>query len=155
MSAFVQHTSALCLSFGLLFSLVSPRLDALFAANFSTIEAQAMVRHFGLAMLFLASLCIAVQDQPPQQLSSLLVAWHAGVMGAWSVEITVLGAFRSCPVHTRCCVYAGAAFQMLLLCEGLIEVGPSVYASAAAAAAVGAASVASATERPDAAKHKK
>lgn len=136
--AFLQHTSFLCLSFGALFSIVSPRLNAMFDAHFSTVEALTMVRHFGLAMMFLGTLCRAVDGDAQPELVSLLIAWHAAVMGAWAVEFFVLGAFCTCPLFTRASVYSGALVQFMLLCEGLLEVGPDVRMLAAASAAIAA-----------------
>lgn len=57
-------------------------------------------------------------------------------MGAWVVEIVILGAFGDCPVVTRSAVYCGVLAQLLLLCEGLLVVGQPAYMPAAAAAVV-------------------
>ena len=73
MAPFVEHTSFLCLSFGALFSLINPFVDAVFDARLSTVEAQAMVRHFGLAMLFVGLLCRTFSDQALKEFT-LLVA---------------------------------------------------------------------------------
>ena len=152
MTPFLQHTSWLCLSFGLLFSFVNPRIDALFGTPFSTTEALAMVRHFGVAMVFLGLVCHSLRDDPPAAFVSLLVAWHAAVMGCWCVELGAIGVFRNCPLHTRVSVYSGVAAQLVLLCEGLLEVGPETRMRIAFAAAIAAAITSTSLGKPRADK---
>ena len=136
----MQHTTWLCLSFGALFSAINPALNSVFDAHFNSLESRAMVRHFGVAMLFVGSLCHFLPSSP--EFTSLLLAWHGGVMGCWLVELGYLNAFRTCPMFTRMSVYSGVVGQFLLLCEGLLQVEPQVRIQAAIAASITAAATA-------------
>lgn len=124
-AAFLAHTSWVCFAFGVLLCLVCPRLDSLFHANVPTIEAQLFVRHFGLAMLLVGALCLQLQAAQAE-LAPLLLVWHGVVVAAFAVEIFILRAWHSAPLHTRVIAVGGALLHAAVLGEGLYDYGASI-----------------------------
>lgn len=128
---FITHTAWLCLAFGIVFVSICPRLDALLSANVFTAESQLMTRHFGLALLFVGSLCLASLGSSDvdtdvvttDSLAKMLIAWHVAVVAAFVIELGWLGAFRQAPLFTRISAQCGFLWHVLVLTEGLSSVG--------------------------------